>query len=219
MSLRFSGWKVLDSETHHGELRPGQKPHRRGTYTMYHGTTINNAKLIIANGFKQSDDGLLGKGVYVTRDIYKAASYPKVCTTSNRVILTLKVRLGRVKRITDNNDPLRTTWSSNGYDTAWVPPDCKMAAVPSGLQENCVFDPSRVKVVGIARAHTPAMERELLHLLKKNQGDRGDRGDQDVCQACRRKTHRDVPHILQQCWSCNKLICILSIEHKCRRKP
>lgn len=219
MSLRFSGWKVVDSETHHGELRPGQKPHRRGTYTMFHGTTVDNARLIIANGFQPSDGGMLGKGVYISRDILKTSFYPKNSNYPDRVILKLRARLGRVKRICDANDPMRTTWSDHGYDTAWVPPSCNMTSVRSGLQENCVFDPSRLTVVGIARTHTAAIERELLHLLERNQRDRRDRGDQEVCQACRRKTHRDVPHIMQQCWGCHKNICILSIEHKCRAKP
>lgn len=183
---------------------------------MYHGTSVANARLIIPDGFEQSAGGLMGKGVYVTRDILKACNYPKNSKLSERVVLKLRVRVGKCKVIRKDDDDLLTTWSKKGYDSAWVPPDCNMTAVPSGLQENCVFDPTRVEVVGIARAHTPALEKELLTLLDKNGKKQEDHGDRNVCLMCRRKTHRDIPHILQRCWNCNTNICILMIEHKCR---
>lgn len=183
---------------------------------MYHGTSVANAHLIIPNGFEQSSGGLMGAGVYVTRDILKACNYPKNSKLSDRVVLKVRVRLGKCKVIRNNDDPLLTTWSKEGYDSAWVPPDCNMTAVPSGLQENCVFDPKRVEVVGIARAHTPAIEKKLLALLDTNGKMQDDHGERNVCLMCRRKTHRAIPHILQKCWNCNKNICILMIEHKCR---
>lgn len=218
MSVSFRGWRVEDSEytLHHGVLKTKQKPHKRGTYTMYHGTTAASARLIIANGFKQSQGGLLGKGVYVTRDILKACNYPKNSKLSERVVLELRVRLGKCKEICHDKDPLLTTWSQKGYHSAWVPPDSKMAAVPSGLQENCVFDPKRVEVVGIARAHTSALEKELRKLVGKKPQDHGERS---VCSVCRRKAHRDVPHVVQRCWACHQNICILMIEHRCQAKP
>eukprot|EP00066_Takifugu_rubripes_P025116 XP_011614382.1 PREDICTED: uncharacterized protein LOC101080231 [Takifugu rubripes] len=218
MSVRFSGWRVEDSEysVHHGELKMNKKPRRRGIYTMYHGTTVANARLIIPNGFQRSKVGLLGEGVYVTRDVLKACNYPRNSALSDRVVLKLRVRLGKCKEIRDDKDPLLTTWSKNGFDSAWVPPDAKMASVPSGLQENCVFDPRRVEVVGIARAHTSAIEKDLVKLLDKKPEDRGDR---KVCSLCRRRTHRDVPHVVQGCWACHQDICILMIEHKCGAKP
>lgn len=218
MSVGFSGWRVKDSELflHYGELRLDQKPKKRGIYTMYHGTSVANARLIIANGFKQSEGGMLGKGVYVTRDIMKACLYPKHSKYSDRVVLKLHVHVGRVKCICKDNDLKQTTWSKH-YDSAWVPPNCGMKAVPSGLQENCVFDPKRVTVVGIARAPTPAIEGELSCLVdsKKQQ----DHGDRNLCLVCRRKTHADIPHVVQQCWNCNESLCILMIEHKCQAKP
>lgn len=183
---------------------------------MYHGTSIANARLIIPNGFEQSSDGLMGNGVYVTRDILKACNYPKNSKLSDRVVLKLRVCLGKCKVICKDDDPLLTTWHKEGYDSAWVPPDCNMTAVPSGLQENCVFEPERVEVVGIARAQPPAVEKELLTLLEKNGKRQEGHGDTNVCLMCSRKTHWGIPHILQRCWTCNKNICILMIEHKCR---
>lgn len=109
---------------------------------MHHGTSVANARLIIASGFKQSDGGMLGKGVYVTRNIMKACQYPKKRKYSDRVVLQLHVRVGRVKCICKDKDPVKTTCSKQ-YDSAWVPPNCGMVGVPSGLQENCVFDPQK----------------------------------------------------------------------------
>uniref|UniRef100_A0A3Q2FL29 Grass carp reovirus (GCRV)-induced gene 2p n=1 Tax=Cyprinodon variegatus TaxID=28743 RepID=A0A3Q2FL29_CYPVA len=127
-------------------LGASQEPKDRSVYTMYHGTTAANAHLIITNGFQQSQKGMLGKGVYVSRDRKKAERYPLNINASDRVVLKLHVRVGRVKRIDKDNHPMQYTWSAQGYDTAWVPPNCGMKAVPSGLEEDCVFDPSRIKV-------------------------------------------------------------------------
>ena len=50
-----------------------------------------------------------------------------------------------IKRVDSANHPMQKTWMILGYDTAWVPPHCGM--VPSGLEEDCVFDPRRISVV------------------------------------------------------------------------
>ncbi|KAK9979109.1 hypothetical protein ABG768_012554 [Culter alburnus] len=39
------------------------------------------------------------------------------------------------------------TWNQHGYDTAWVPVNCGM--VNSGLEEDCVYDPSRIRILEI----------------------------------------------------------------------
>uniref|UniRef100_A0A8C5I7M4 Grass carp reovirus (GCRV)-induced gene 2p n=1 Tax=Gouania willdenowi TaxID=441366 RepID=A0A8C5I7M4_GOUWI len=149
----YWGWEVVDDGGSNPGvvLQPTQSPQNRGVYKMYHGTTIANARLIVANGFKPSSGGLLGKGVYVSRDKKKATRYPLKSDASDRVVLKLKVRVGRVKRI-DKNHHLQYTWNEHGYDTAWVPANCGWDAVPSGLEEDCVFDPKRIKVVDIAKA-------------------------------------------------------------------
>lgn len=169
MSLRFSGWRV-----HHGrdspraKLGPAQAPTDRGLYTMFHGTSVSSARLIIANGFNQSRRGMLGKGVYVSRDRTKAERYPLRAPDSDRVVLELHVRVGRVKRIDKDNHPLQYNWSEHGYDTAWVPPRCGMKAVPSGREEDCVFDPQNIQVVAIAGA--PAGVRQQLVAAHRGPG-------------------------------------------------
>ncbi|KAM3611474.1 uncharacterized protein V6R79_019063 [Siganus canaliculatus] len=224
-SVQFSGWEVVNDGACPGvELEASQKPQRRGTYKMYHGTSVALARLIITNGFKQSSGGMLGPGVYVSREKKKAAHYPLKSSYSDRVILELRVRPGRVKKIDKDNHPLQFTWHANGYDTAWVPPNCGLKAVPSGLEEDCVYDPKRVEVVAIAKAPNDNIEKELKRLLAKpsktrNEIQGGVDGSADVCLLCKRKTQPDAPHIKQQCWACGQNICTLMMKHFCQARP
>ncbi|XP_055367955.1 uncharacterized protein LOC114862852 [Betta splendens] len=225
MSVPFSGWEVVDDGASYPgvELKPSQKPQNRGVYAMYHGTSVASARLIISGGFKRSAGGMLGPGVYVSRNRSKASSYPLHAQPADRVVLELRVRVGRVKRIDKDNHPMQYSWHAKGYDTAWVPPRCGMKAVPSGREEDCVFDPRRVEVVGIAKAPSPSVEKELRQLM----GKRSKRGDAaaaaanavNVCALCNRKTQEGSQHIKQQCWQCGTTICILAPKHFCPAEP
>lgn len=222
MSVQFFGWEVVyDDDSPRLELGASQEPKDRGVYIMYHGTSIANARLIIANGFQQSTKGMLGSGVYVSRDRKKAERYPLNSSPSDRVVLKLHVRVGRVKRIDTDNHPMQYTWSTQGYDTAWVPPNCGMKAVPSGLEEDCVFDPKRVKVVGIARAPDNVLV-ELKQLVNSQKNTSG--GDNsaafggvaaDLCLLCKRRQQQSSPHVKLRCWGCGQNICTLMMKHVC----
>lgn len=220
MSVQFFGWTVTyDDDSPRLELGASQAPKDSGVYTMYHGTSLTCARSIITSGFQQSSRGMLGPGVYVSRDKRKAERYPLDSKPSDRVVLELRVRVGRVKRIDKDNHPMQYTWSRQGYDTAWVPPDCGMKAVPSGLEEDCVFDPTRVDVVGIVKA--PVTELLRLQQLVANRitarggGAVSQGGAVDVCALCKRKTHQDSPHTKLQCWGCKQNICTLMAKHVC----
>ncbi|TRY95491.1 hypothetical protein DNTS_026149 [Danionella cerebrum] len=124
-----------------------QKYPGRRHYIMYHGTTMACAQQIRQHGFRRSADGMLGPGVYVSRSLNKASRYPLNHGNEQLAFLKLRVRVGKVKRIDYQGHPLQRTWHQNGYDTAWVPEGCGM--VPSGLEEDCVYDPSRIEVLEI----------------------------------------------------------------------
>uniref|UniRef100_A0A673KWB6 Grass carp reovirus (GCRV)-induced gene 2l n=1 Tax=Sinocyclocheilus rhinocerous TaxID=307959 RepID=A0A673KWB6_9TELE len=122
-------------------------------YRMYHGTSRENAEKIKVSGFKQSSGGMLGPGVYLSRDLKKASRYPLDLPENERVVLRVKVNVGRVKKIDRQGHPLQKTWHDQGYDTAWCPPNCGM--VSSGLEEDyCVWDPKRITVIGEIRPKT-----------------------------------------------------------------
>jgi len=110
-------------------------------FEMFHGTSEDAATKIEKKGFRPSVSGMLGPGVYCSRDLRKARAYGKV-------VFLLHVSLGRVIRIDSINHPLRMIWQTltgGLYDCAWVPPDS--GVVPSGLEENCVRLPSQIKVI------------------------------------------------------------------------
>lgn len=217
--MQFSGWEIVDDGACFPGvlLAPSQVPQNKGVYTMFHGTSVASARAIITGGFQPSTSGMLGKGVYVSRDKKKAAHYPLNSNPNDRVIFELRVRVGRVKRIDQDNHPLQYTWSTNGYNTAWVPPNSGMKSVPSGMEEDCVFDPKRVKVVGIVNAPNAVIEKELKDLLAKasktSKGGAG--GSKPVCSLCKRKSQQGAPHHKQACWKCGQTICILMSKHFC----
>ncbi|KAJ8275639.1 hypothetical protein COCON_G00073910 [Conger conger] len=126
-------------------LESYSEPANNSTYVMYHGTSKEAVESIKKDGFTPSEDGMLGRGVYVSRDIKKASCYPLNVAEGDRRVLVLKVNVGRVMKINYQGHPLQKTWHAAGYDTAWVPPKCGM--VRSGLEEDCVWDPSRINVI------------------------------------------------------------------------
>lgn len=107
---------------------------------------------------------MLGEGVYLSRDVAKAAHYPLDVDDDDlegRVILECLVNVGKVKKIDSLGHPMQQTWAILGYDTAWVPPHCGM--VPSGLEEDCVWNPERIVVlrrVAVAAAAAKAADRK-----------------------------------------------------------
>uniref|UniRef100_A0A673KT42 Grass carp reovirus (GCRV)-induced gene 2f n=1 Tax=Sinocyclocheilus rhinocerous TaxID=307959 RepID=A0A673KT42_9TELE len=125
-------WGGNDSTFLQGNTNPvsGQ------VYTMYHGTSMEAAKKIRKEGFRQSVAGMLGRGVYLSRDLEKARRYPLNLQAYQRVVLKVEVNVGRVKKIDKQGHPLQNIWHDHGYDTAWCPPKCGM--VPSGLEEDCL---------------------------------------------------------------------------------
>ncbi|XP_053334239.1 grass carp reovirus (GCRV)-induced gene 2e [Clarias gariepinus] len=128
-------------------LQSWSEPEEGRVYRMYHGTSAQAAAQIMISGFKQSADGMLGRGVYLSRDLNKASRYPLDLPENQRVVIRVKVNVGKVKKIDYQGHPLQKTWHDHGYDTAWCPPGCGM--VRSGLEEDCVWDPTRIKFIDI----------------------------------------------------------------------
>ncbi len=121
------------------------------TYVMYHGTTFRRAANIHAKGFTRTPDGMLGAGIYLSRDIKKAAQYATAGNGRPGIIIKCEVQVGRVKKVASQDDKFQKSWRRNGYDTAWVPSNNRMkkrnGVAFSQLTENCVSDPRRIKVI------------------------------------------------------------------------
>ncbi len=140
----------------HSEPGKGRK------YVMYHGTTWKAAKSILKTGFCQSVDGMLGRGIYLSRDLDKASRYPLGHPESDKVVLKVVVNVGKVIAIRYQGHPLQKTWHDYGFDTAWVPPGCGM--VQSGLEEDCVWDPRRIKIISTINPY-PVQKPYITHMI------------------------------------------------------
>merc|ERR1712228_925052 len=108
--------------------------------TAFHGTTAVFAKSIRAEGFKPSPGGMLGAGVYVSRDIAKVLAYGG----PEGVILQVRVRVGRRGIVDHQGHSHRLSWQSK-FDSVWVPARCGMVA--SGMEEGCIADASNVRLI------------------------------------------------------------------------
>lgn len=139
-------WVEDDGDLPAGVQVLGPEPISGNTYKMYHGTSRRCAQSILSQGFRQSAEGMLGPGVYLSRSLEKASRYPINHPESDRVVIKVRVNVGKVIVIDHQHHRMQKIWHNYGYDTAWVPPNCGM--VPSGLEENCVWDPSRVTIMG-----------------------------------------------------------------------
>ena len=64
----------------------------RSIYVMFHATKNECAKKILEEGFRPSTHGMLGPGLYLSRDIEKTRSYGDVC-------FKLLVYTGKTKRV------------------------------------------------------------------------------------------------------------------------
>ncbi|CAK6981719.1 uncharacterized protein LOC128379345 [Scomber scombrus] len=117
-------------------------------YVMYHGTSRANIVSILRYGFFQSKRGLLGSGVYLSRDLKKASYYPNGHPDNDKVVFRVLVEVGRVITIDNKDHPRRKTWQDPRYgpvfDTAWIPPGCGLVR-----EVDCVWDPNRITILDI----------------------------------------------------------------------
>ncbi|XP_042338457.1 uncharacterized protein LOC121939506, partial [Plectropomus leopardus] len=118
---------------------------------LYHITTREDAQSILANGFHKSADGMLGCGIYLSTELDKAKRYTTGHLASDKVIIQVKAKVGKVIAINYHGHPRQKNWHdprySTVYDTAWVPPKCEM--VKSGLEECCIWDLDRIQIIKI----------------------------------------------------------------------
>ncbi|GCB81718.1 hypothetical protein scyTo_0022557, partial [Scyliorhinus torazame] len=211
MSITFYGWEAINEDK--GHLKPGQMLKDGRGYTMYHGTHKNDAANIIRSGFVPSKDGLLGPGVYVSRDRNKARAYPKTAADTDRVVFKLEVRVGKVKKIDRDNHPLQKTWHQQGYDCAWVPPKCGMLSIPSQKEEDCVWDPKRITVVDVAYAND-LVKKDLRKLIRE-QTMAKEATVKDPCDVCGHRQYSS--HEIQKCWGCETVVCPFMSRHVCNK--
>lgn len=143
----------------------GTVPHDGATVIAYHGTSSIAADDIERNGFKPSLWGMLGAGVYISRDLRKVRRYANKGTDG--AILRLRVDVGCIvvmdEHCIDSARRLPQTWYKHGFDTAWVPQGA--GVVPSNMEEACVNNPACIQVIGRERVVVNRRESSLVNLL------------------------------------------------------
>ena len=111
---------------------------RHKFYVMYHATPADNVESILANGFCELTGGMLGPGLYVSRDIDKTRYYSDVC-------FKLLVYTGKTKMLSAVDKSV--SWRSE-FDSAYIPPNNNV--VTSGREETCLKSAKQARILGIA---------------------------------------------------------------------
>ena len=112
---------------------------------MYHGTDLASAIQIMqagVHGLKPSSSGMLGAGVYCSRELQKAQAYAPRQQLQPGFGIVFLLRIEAWEGEGDPQHPRR-----HGIKLGTTLHGCVNA---SGLEEDCVWDPQRVKIVGVA---------------------------------------------------------------------
>ena len=68
--------------------------------------------------------------------------YPRDIQECRKAILKVEVNIGKWIRVDQQGRSFAANWHEKGYDSFWVPSNC-------GLEEWCIYDPKRSKVIDI----------------------------------------------------------------------
>ena len=108
-----------------------------GGMRLYHCTSKSNAAAIKRNGFRCGSSGLAGGGIYFAESVDDASRKAR----HQGVVLECEVNLGRMRHIgfSGEDDLTLSRLNSAGYDSV---------CIPRNGTEYCVYESSRVRVVG-----------------------------------------------------------------------
>ncbi len=115
----------------HSYTEPKKKEKEKLSFIAYHGTSLENAKNIAKTGFRASDDGCLGRGVYVGPE-QKAIKFARDHERHHgkdgalvKALVTIdnpKFLRGGNAKTSDHasHDALRTNWTSRSPNPEWA---------------------------------------------------------------------------------------------------
>ena len=130
MNSFYNQWPVL--------IHTDPDGFRHKFYVMYHATPASNVESILANSFCESTGGMLGPGLYVSRDIDKTRYYSDVC-------FKLLVYTGKTRELSTKDTS--GSWRSE-FDTVYIPPNNDV--VKNKREEFCLKSAKQARILGIA---------------------------------------------------------------------
>ena len=125
----------------------------------WHGTDFDSAMNIKVDGFKVSIDGLLGKGVYISRDITKAMEFAK--SKLRPTLIKLKVKNGKIINIGEHQD-FKKRWHSD-FDIAYIPENTM-----TRREEYCIKDPKMITIEEIIENPPESYIKEQYEKYRTN---------------------------------------------------
>jgi hypothetical protein len=145
LRLVFAGKQLHESVTMHAHgVFAGSTLHLEGRLCggmlLYHCTTKSKAAAIRRNGFRCGSSGIAGGAVYFAASVEDAARKSHY----NGVVLVCEVDLGRVHDVGYNGDSSLSLTKVRALN-------CDSVRIPRNGDpgtEYCVYEPSRVRVVG-----------------------------------------------------------------------
>ena len=146
MNREFSKRPVL--------VHSGPDGFRHQFFVMYHATNASNVESILANGFRESTGGMLGPGLYVSRDIDKTRNYGDVC-------FKLLVYTGKTKKATAADTS--GSWISQ-YDSVYLPPNNDVVA--SKREETCLKSAKQARILGVAYGYDSTTMKDKVRNLE-----------------------------------------------------
>ncbi|CAJ1433494.1 unnamed protein product [Effrenium voratum] len=151
-------------------MRKAPPPAEGQWVRVFHGTTLDNAKKIQWEGFIPSKNGMLGSGVYVSRDLRKVWNYGRIHkrvkgVVATGVIMELEVFVGKLCIVDRQGHTFQRRWREE-FDTAWVPANSGM--VHSNREEVCGSAGAKLtfkQTSGLCSFCEAARKRQLGRLL------------------------------------------------------
>ena len=131
------------SRGQHVNLRLGNSVPTVQTHKFFHGTTLRRATQIAINGFMPSENGCLGRGVYVAREP-KATKFARQRAQETRAsfggLVELLVTFNNPKYVLYND----FSWQDEGYDA------CRAEKTTASTNmEWCIREPNQIQVIRV----------------------------------------------------------------------
>ena len=146
-------YKVGDR--HHRQFTHNGRPNR-STCRLFHGTKYENAGSILQGGLRESKEGRLGRGVYLTTKKWAQRIAAHRGNGKNLCLIEVEVDLGNLKKLSGQEDDPTGKWSrhSSPYNSCRTMHPAWSQVTTKPFPEICVRNPQRWRIVGMTKIGT-----------------------------------------------------------------